>query len=88
MMIARVQTASTSSRMCVEITMILSFGHRPDQPAHLVFLVRVEAVGRLVEDQHLRVVQDRLREADAALEALGQGLDRLVQHPVELQAAR
>jgi hypothetical protein len=40
-----------------------------------VLLVRVEAVGGLVHDQHRRVVQDRLREADAALVALRQGLD-------------
>jgi hypothetical protein len=30
-----------------------------------VLLVRVEPVGGLVEDQHRRVVEHRLREADA-----------------------
>ena len=52
--------------------------HRRDQRAHLVLLVRVEPVGRLVQDQHLGIVQQRLSQADAALEALGQRLDRLV----------
>ena len=35
-----------------------------DQPARLDDLLRVEAGGRLVEDQHLGVVEQRLREAD------------------------
>ena len=43
-----------------------------DERAHLVLLVGVEPVGRLVEDQHVGIVQQRLREPDAALEALGQ----------------
>ena len=54
--------------------------HRGDDLAHLVFLVGVEPVGRLVEDQHLRIVQQRLRDPDAAPVALRQGLDRLVQN--------
>ena len=86
MMIARVQTASTSSRMWVEITMILSFAIALISVAHLVLLVRIEAVGRLVEDQHLRVVQERLRQTDAALEALRQRLDDLLEHARERQA--
>ena len=59
---------------------------RRDQRAHLVLLVGIEAVGRLVEDQHVGIVQQRLGEADAALEALGQRLDRLVEHAAELGA--
>ena len=55
-------------------------GHVLDQVAHLVLLVRVEAVRRLVEDQHRRVVQERLREADALLVALGERVDRLAAH--------
>ena len=54
-----------------------------DELAHLVLLVRIEPVGRLVENQHRRIVQDRLREADAAAKALGQRLDHLVQHTLE-----
>ena len=59
-------------------------GHLGDQLAHPVLLVRVQAVGRLVEHQHGRIVHDRLGEADPALEALGQGLDRAVRHLLEL----
>ena len=51
-----------------------------DQVPHLVLLVRVEAVGGLVQDQHLGIVDQRLREAGAVLVALGQRVDRLVQH--------
>ena len=53
--------------------------HRCDDPAHLVLLVGVEPVGRLVEDQHLGIVQQRLRHPDPAFEALRQCLDRLMQ---------
>ena len=62
--------------------------HALDQRPHLMLLVRVEAVGRLVEHQDRRIMQQRLRQADAALEALGQGFDRLQAHafqPCELQ---
>ena len=59
--------------------------HRVDQRAHFVLLVRIEAVGRLVEDQHRGIVQDRLREADAALEALRQRVDRLFEHALQMQ---
>ena len=57
--------------------------HLRDQRAHLVLLVGIEPVGRLVEHQHRRVVQQRLRQADAALEALRQCLHRLQQHAFE-----
>ena len=60
--------------------------HRIDQAAHFVFLVRIEAVGRLVENQHGRIVHDRLGQTDAALEALRQGIDRLFEHAVQMQA--
>ncbi|CAM5527602.1 hypothetical protein SSTU70S_03289 [Stutzerimonas stutzeri] len=55
-----------------------------DQLAHLMFLVRVETVGGLIEDQHARIVEDRLRQSDAALEALGQCLDGLAEHLLQL----
>ncbi len=55
--------------------------HCSDDPSHLILLVRVETVGRLVEDQHLGIVQQRLRHPDPAFEALRQCLDRLMQHP-------
>ena len=63
----------------------LRLRHAPDELAHLVLLVRIEAVGRLVEDQHLGVVQDRLRETDAAPIALRQRVDGLLEHVLEVQ---
>ena len=47
-------------------------GEAADQIARLDDLLRVEAGGRLVEDQHLGVVDDRLRQADALPVALRQ----------------
>ncbi|MNN22539.1 hypothetical protein D3C81_1358990 [compost metagenome] len=58
-----------------------------DQLAHLMLLVRVEAVGGLVEDQRARIVEDRLGQADAALEALGKGLDGLAEDMLQLHLA-
>ncbi len=57
--------------------------HAADQLAHAVLLIGIEAVGRLVHHQDRRIVQDRLGEADAALEALGQSVDRLLQDRLE-----
>jgi hypothetical protein len=45
--------------------------------ANLHDLVRVEAAGGLVEDEDVRLVDQRLGEADALLEALGQRPDGL-----------
>ena len=45
-----------------------------------MFLVRVESVGGLVQDKHRRIVQQRLGQADAALETLGKRIDGLGQH--------
>ena len=59
-------------------------GQALDQLAHLVLLVGVEAVGGFVENQHLGVMQNRLGQADAALEAFRQGFDALFQHGVQL----
>ena len=51
----------------------------------MVLLIGVEAVGRLVEDQDLGIVQQRDREADPALEALRERLDRLPEHALQLE---
>ena len=51
-------------------------GERADQLAGLDDLLRVEAGRRLVEDQHVGVVQDRLGEADALPVALRQLVDQ------------
>ena len=45
--------------------------HLLDQGPDLVLLVGIEAVGRLVEDQHLGVVEDRLGETNPLSIALG-----------------
>ena len=60
------------------MTIALFAPHLVDDLAHLVFLVGIEPVRRLVEDQHLWVVQQRLGDADTPPEALRQGFDRLM----------
>ena len=44
----------------------------PDQLARLRHLDRVDADGRLIENQHFRIVDDRLRQSDALPKTLGQ----------------
>jgi hypothetical protein len=63
----------------------LRLGHAADQLANLVLLVRIEAVGRLVEDQDIGVVHDRLGEADAPPIPFRQRVDRLLEHALEMQ---
>ena len=53
---------------------------RADELAHLDDLHRVEAAGRLVEDQQLRLVHQRLGHADALPVAVRQAEDQLVVH--------
>jgi hypothetical protein len=62
--------------------------HLADQRADLVLLVGVEPVGGLVHDQHRRVVQDGLRQADAPLVALAERLDALVHHAAQVHGLR
>ena len=52
------------------MTIALSRGHLRDQGADLVLLVGIQTVGRFVQHQHGRIVQQGLRQADTALEAL------------------
>src|SRR5574341_50026 len=54
-----------------------------DEVSHLVLLVGVQAVGRLVHDEHIGVVDERLGEAGAVLVALGKRVDRLAQHRLQ-----
>ncbi len=61
----------------------LVFPHALDEVAHFVLLVGIEPVGRLVHDQDVRVVDQRLREAGAVLVALGKRVDALVEHALE-----
>ncbi len=59
--------------------------HRVDQHAHRVFLVGIEAVGGLVEHQHRRIVQDRLRQAHAAAKTFRERADGLLEHVFQFQ---
>ena len=59
--------------------------HLLDHLAYMVFLVRIEAVGRFVQDQHVRIVQQGLGQAHPPGKALGQGLDRLIEHGGKLR---
>ena len=86
MMIAREHTASTSSRICVEITIafcgaICSISRAPHASGS------GPPVGRLVEHQHRRIVQQRLSQPDPALEAFRQCLHRLQPHALQRRQA-
>ena len=61
----------------------LFLAHLPDQGSHFVFLVGIQSVGRLVEDQDLGIVNDRLRKTGAMTIAFRQRLDALVQNGTE-----
>ncbi len=56
-----------------------------DQAPHFVFLIRVEPIGGLVQDQDLRIVDQRLGQADAAPESFGERFDDLFDHGRESQ---
>ena len=62
--------------------------HLIDQSAHLVLLVGIEPVGRLIEDQNLGIVKNRLGDTDAAFESLRQRSDGLVQHTFNIDLGR
>src|SRR6185312_5503670 len=51
--------------------------HLVDERPDLELLVGIEAIGGLIEDEHRRVVEDGLSQADPAAEAFRQSLDRL-----------
>ena len=58
----------------------LLLAHPPDQLPHLVLLIRIQPVRRLVQHQHVGVVNDGLGETGAVAITLGERLDALVQH--------
>jgi hypothetical protein len=66
----------------------LRLAHPLDEAAHRDLLVRVETVGRLIEDQHRRVVHNRPGQRDATAIALGQSLDRPRQHVCDCRVFR
>src|SRR5512134_446870 len=49
----------------------------------MMFLVRVQPVRRLIQDQDRRIVDQGLREPHPAFEPLGKGLDRSIEHILE-----
>ena len=53
-----------------------------------VFLIRVEAVRRLVHDEHFRVVNDRLRETGAMPITFRERLDALMKHRIRENTSR
>ena len=61
-------------------------GELLDQLARFDDLLRVEAGRRLVEDEHVGVVDERLREADALPVALRQLAAQAVRHVVDARA--
>ena len=61
--------------------------HRVDERADFVLLIRIQAVGGFVENQHRWIVQQRLRQSDAALESFGERFDHLLQHASEMRVA-
>ncbi|MEO7731293.1 MAG: hypothetical protein ABIY55_09995, partial [Kofleriaceae bacterium] len=54
-----------------------------DQVPHLDDLHRVKAASRLVEDQELRLMNDRLRDTDALPKPMRQRSDRFPGHIAE-----
>src|SRR5882724_905548 len=62
----------------------LVLAHLAYERAHLVLLVRIEPVGGLIQDQHLRIVDQRLREAGAVAEAFRKRIDRLPENALQV----
>ena len=58
----------------------LVFGHFIDQGTHFVFLIRIETIGRFVQNQYRRVMQNGLSQTHPAFIPLGQGFNRLIHH--------
>ena len=66
--------------MCVESKIVLFLPSVRIVLAHVANLVGIQAGGRLVEDQHVGLVQQHLGHADALAIALGELADRLADH--------
>ena len=72
MMTTPLHSIETSGRMCVDRITVCSPASDLMRAADLGDLLRVEADGRLVEDQHGRIAHDRLGQADPLPVALGE----------------
>ncbi len=75
-MMARLATRSTSDRMWVEQEHRAIARQLAEQSAQAAHLYRIEAAGRLVEDQHRRIGQQRIGQADPLAVAPGQLADQ------------
>ena len=83
-MTTRSQISSTSpSRWELTKIVVPSALRSRQQFADLAAADRIDAVGRLVEEDHLRPVQEGLRDAEALLHALGIGADLRVHSPFD-----
>ena len=60
----------------------LAFAHPADQAADLVLLVRVQAVGRFVQHQHVGIVDDGLGETGAMAVTLGKRVHALIKNAI------
>ena len=80
MMMTRSQECSTSRQDVGAENDGVVAGQRLEQVADFDDLLRVETGGGLVQDQHVGIVDDRLRQADALPVALGELADQLVPH--------
>ena len=70
MIIIRSATASTSASRCEESSTVPPrSANAAQQPAHPAHALRIEAVGGLVEDQDLRVAEQRVGEPEALAHA-------------------
>ena len=81
MLVPACRLPRTSSR--VSKRRIASFAHAPNQRAHFMFLIRVEAVRRLIEHEHFGVVNDRLRETRTMAITLRERLHTLMEDRLE-----
>ena len=83
MMMAREQTASTSSKMCVEKIIALRLAHPANQTADFVFLVWVQPVGRFVQNQDVGIMNDGLGKAGAMAKTFGKCVNTLMKNRFE-----
>src|SRR2546421_10478232 len=61
----------------------LLLAHPLDQTAHFMLLVRVQAIRRLVHDQDVGIVDNRLGETEAMSVAFGESIHALVDDGLE-----
>ena len=80
MMMTLSQVISTSDRMCVDSRMVCSWPSSRMSWPRRADLRRVEAGRRLVEDEHRRLGQQSVGQADALAIALGERADELPVH--------